>query len=200
MKRKNVIVLSLCIVLVAVISVSTVVVIVNFYKGNENDNNRPEYDTVVLSGSYIAMYTDTIDDYADIVVRATVTQKGELYMPDMSLPQKYGPPDNIPRTDYTLEVSEVYKGSPGDNVIVRVEGGVYNGIEYKLDRDPDLKVGDEYVLFLREGDMYKKSEDDLHYEIIQVSAGCYPVSEDDTISDNGIINGDFNDLLNFLDS
>ena len=168
-----------------------------------NDNSledEPNYDTVILSGSYGAIdYNGLIND-SDIIVKGVITQKGELYMPDMSLPQKYGPPDNIPRTDYTLEVSEVYKGSPGDNVIVRVEGGVYNGIEYKLDRDPDLKVGDEYVLFLREGDMYKKSEDDLHYEIIQVSAGCYPVSEDDTISDNGIINGDFNDLLNFLDS
>ena len=199
MKRKNVIVLSLCIVLVAVISVSTVVVIVNFYKGNENDNNRPEYDTVVLSGSYIAMYTDTIDDYADIVVRATVTQKGELYMPDMSLPQKYSQPDYVPRTDYTLEVSEVYKGNPAENIIVRVMGGTYDGIEYKLDRDPELKVGDEYVLFLREGDMYKKSEDDLHYEILAVSAGCFKV-ENGVVKDNGLLMGDFNDLLNFLDS
>ena len=199
MKRKNVIVLSLCIVLVAVISVSTVVVIVNFYKGNENDNNRPEYDTVVLSGSYIAMYTDTIDDYADIVVRATVTQKGELYMPDMSLPQKYSQPDYVPRTDYTLEVSEVYKGNPAENIIVRVMGGTYDGIEYKLDRDPELKVGDEYVLFLREGDMYKKSEDDLHYEILAVSAGCFKV-ENGVVKDNGLLMGDFNDLLAFLDS
>ena len=199
MKRTNVIVLSLCIVLVAVISVSTVVVIVNFYKGNENDNNRPEYDTVVLSGSYIAMYTDTIDDYADIVVRATVTQKGELYMPDMSLPQKYSQPDYVPRTDYTLEVSEVYKGNPAENIIVRVMGGTYDGIEYKLDRDPELKVGDEYVLFLREGDMYKKSEDDLHYEILAVSAGCFKV-ENGVVKDNGLLMGDFNDLLAFLDS
>ncbi len=168
---------------------------------NENSlEAEPNYDTVILSGSYGAIdYNGLIND-SDIIVKGVITQKGELYMPDMSLPQKYGPPDNIPRTDYTLEVSEVYKGNPSDNVIVRVEGGVYDGIEYKLDRDPDLKVGDEYLLFLREGDMYKKSADDLHYEIIQVSAGCYPVSDDDTISDNGIINGDFNDLLDFLDS
>ena len=194
MKRKNVIVLSLCIVLVAVIAISTVGVIHIFRQNNQN-----EYDSVVMSGVYGAVYADTIDDESDIVVRATVTQKGELYMPDMSLPQKYGPPDNIPRTDYTLEVSEVYKGSPGDNVIVRVEGGTYDGIEYKLDRDPDLKVGDEYVLFLREGDMYKKSEDDLHYEILAVSAGCFKV-ENGVVKDNGLLMGDFNDLLNFLDS
>lgn len=195
MKRKNVIVLSLCIVLVAVIAISTVGVIHIFRQNNQN-----EYDSVVMSGVYGEVYADTIDDESDIVVRATVTQKGELYMPDMSLPQKYSQPDYVPRTDYTLEVSEVYKGSPAENIIVRVMGGTYDGIEYKLDRDPDLKVGDEYLLFLREGDMYKKSADDLHYEIIQVSAGCYPVSDDDTISDNGIINGDFNDLLDFLDS
>ena len=194
MKRKNVIVLSLCIVLVAVIAISTVGVIHIFRQNNQN-----EYDSVVMSGVYGAVYADTIDDESDIVVRATVTQKGELYMPDMSLPQKYGPPDNIPRTDYTLEVSEVYKGSPGDNVIVRVEGGTYDGIEYKLDRDPDLKVGDEYVLFLREGDMYKKSEDDLHYEILAVSAGCFKL-ENGVVKDNGLLMGDFNDLLNFLDS
>ena len=198
MKRKNVIVLSLCIVLVAVISVSTVG-IVSIYKGNAQDINGPENNTVVLSGSYIAMYTDTIDDYADIVVRATVTQKGELYMPDMSLPQKYSQPDYVPRTDYTLEVSEVYKGNPAENIIVRVMGGTYDGIEYKLDRDPELKVGDEYVLFLREGDMYKKSEDDLHYEILAVSAGCFKV-ENGVVKDNGLLMGDFNDLLNFLDS
>ena len=194
MKRKNVIVLSLCIVLVAVIAISTVGVIHIFRQNNQN-----EYDSVVMSGVYGAVYADTIDDESDIVVRATVTQKGELYMPDMSLPQKYGPPDNNPRTDYTLEVSEVYKGSPGDNVIVRVEGGTYDGIEYKLDRDPDLKVGDEYVLFLREGDMYKKSEDDLHYEILAVSAGCFKV-ENGVVKDNGLLMGDFNDLLAFLDS
>ena len=178
----------------AVIAISTVGVIHIFRQNNQN-----EYDSVVMSGVYGAVYADTIDDESDIVVRATVTQKGELYMPDMSLPQKYGPPDNIPRTDYTLEVSEVYKGSPGDNVIVRVEGGTYDGIEYKLDRDPDLKVGDEYVLFLREGDMYKKSEDDLHYEILAVSAGCFKV-ENGVVKDNGLLMGDFNDLLNFLDS
>ena len=168
---------------------------------NENSlEAEPNYDTVILSGSYGAIdYNGLIND-SDIIVKGVITQKGELYMPDMSLPQKYSQPDYVPRTDYTLEVSEVYKGSPAENIIVRVMGGTYDGIEYKLDRDPDLKVGDEYLLFLREGDMYKKSADDLHYEIIQVSAGCYPVSDDDTISDNGIINGDFNDLLDFLDS
>ena len=194
MKRKNVIVLSLCIVLVAVIAISTVGVIHIFRQNNQN-----EYDSVVMSGVYGAVYADTIDDESDIVVRATVTQKGELYMPDMSLPQKYSQPDYVPRTDYTLEVSEVYKGNPAENIIVRVMGGTYDGIEYKLDRDPELKVGDEYVLFLREGDMYKKSEDDLHYEILAVSAGCFKV-ENGVVKDNGLLMGDFNDLLNFLDS
>lgn len=167
---------------------------------NENSlEAEPNYDTVILSGSYGAIdYNGLIND-SDIIVKGVITQKGELYMPDMSLPQKYGPPDNIPRTDYTLEVSEVYKGNPSDNVIVRVEGGVYDGIEYKLDRDPDLKVGDEYLLFLREGDMYKKSADDLHYEILAVSAGCFKV-ENGVVKDNGLLKGDFNDLLNFLDS
>jgi hypothetical protein len=194
MKRKNVIVLSLCIVLVAVIAISTVGVIHIFRQNNQN-----EYDSVVMSGVYGEVYADTIDDESDIVVRATVTQKGELYMPDMSLPQKYSQPDYVPRTDYTLEVSEVYKGSPAENIIVRVMGGTYDGIEYKLDRDPDLKVGDEYLLFLREGDMYKKSADDLHYEILAVSAGCFKV-ENGVVKDNGLLKGDFNDLLNFLDS
>ena len=165
---------------------------------DRSEQDETAYDTVYLDGIYAELNFDSVIDEVDVVVKGTVTQKGQTYMPDLSIPQKYAPPDNVPLTDYTINVTKVYKGAPAQDITVRVQGGIYDGIEYKLDRDPNLQVGKEYILLLREGDMYVKSPDDLHYEIKHTSAGCFEVADDGSIVNNNLIKGDFNHFLNFL--
>ena len=194
MKKKNIMFISASVLCLVIITACTIGII----NINAKKDSEPDYDTVTMSGSYAAVLADEIDDIADVVVKATVTQKGDPFMPDLSIPQKYAPPDYTPRTDYTLNVTEVYKGEPEREIIVRVAGGEYDGIMYKYDRDPNLQVGKEYILFLLNGEQYVKDENDVHYEIIAISAGCFEVADDGSIIDNGLIEGDFNDLLEFL--
>ncbi len=55
---------------------------------------------------------------------------------------------------YTLhrfEAEEQWKGAPTDGLEVAVPGGTYEGVTYNFGGTPELKTGDEYLLFLWTG-------------------------------------------------
>lgn len=51
-------------------------------------------------------------------------------------------------TMHTINVIEVLKGNNTDSIVVRQDGGVYNGETIRVKDEPMMKVGDELVLYL----------------------------------------------------
>jgi hypothetical protein len=54
-------------------------------------------------------------------------------------------------TEYTIQVSERFKGAAGDSVQVSVPGGTVNGLRQSFSGAPTLNPGDEFVFFLFTG-------------------------------------------------
>jgi len=54
-------------------------------------------------------------------------------------------------TLYGFEIEEQWKGSPSPGLEVAVLGGTYQGLTYTFAGTPELKYGDEYILFLWTG-------------------------------------------------
>lgn len=52
-------------------------------------------------------------------------------------------------TDYVIAVDEVYRGTPRDTIVVRQSGGTIGSITVESPEDPELRVGDEWVFFLK---------------------------------------------------
>ena len=51
-------------------------------------------------------------------------------------------------THYQIQVSEQFKGTPGDSVEVMLPGGTAKGLSQSFSGSPVLKQGDEFVFFL----------------------------------------------------
>lgn len=54
-------------------------------------------------------------------------------------------------TDYTIAVSEVWKGSAATRIVVSAPGGTNGKVEQRASGAPQLQPGQEYVLFLWTG-------------------------------------------------
>jgi hypothetical protein len=54
-------------------------------------------------------------------------------------------------TLYGFKAEEQWKGAPIANLEVAVPGGTYEGVTYRFGGTPDLKTGEEYLLFLWTG-------------------------------------------------
>jgi hypothetical protein len=82
-------------------------------------------------------------------------------------------------TDYVIKISDTIHGkTPGDNLVVTQQGGALEGAVLQVGSNPDLRVGDEVVLFLKKADFLKGSaqgDNRAKYTIVGVAQGAYYV-------------------------
>lgn len=140
--------------------------------GNANNtkDSLPKPQTVVQSElELIRLDKNKLVLDADVIIRGTVkSQETKLDA------------DGFPATDTTISVDEVFKGSPGGEVIVRTKGGEAGGIIYKpeLDSIPQFKEGEEVVVFLTNKTGDRPDRDQFGYFVLGQIQGKFQVTED----------------------
>ena len=77
-----------------------------------------------------------------LIEKSTAIVRGRAGVPNVS--SRSG----LLYTDYPIEVSEVWKGSPAAQMVVSAPGGVSGKVEQRASGTPQLQPGQEYVLFL----------------------------------------------------
>ena len=60
-------------------------------------------------------------------------------------------PGALVYTLYSFESEQIWKGASTANLEVAIPGGTYQGVTYSFGGTPELKAGEEYVLFLWTG-------------------------------------------------
>ena len=95
---------------------------------------------------------------AETVVSGTVTSSHSAWNEDRSLIFTYS----------TLAVSSTLKGKHKQEVVVRTQGGIVGEIGMRAVGEPELKKGDQVLLFLeRDGDGYNR--------VVGMNQGCFRV-------------------------
>lgn len=79
-------------------------------------------------------------------------------------------------TQYTIQVSERFKGQTADSVQVSVPGGTVNGLRQSFSGAPTLNPGDEFVFFLYTGRDGRNSIIGLTQGLFSLDASADPVS------------------------
>jgi len=95
---------------------------------------------------------------ADAIVSGAVTSSNSAWNEDRSLIFTYS----------TLAVSSTLKGKHKPELVVRTQGGIVGEIGMRAVGEPELKKGDQVLLFLeRDGDGYNR--------VVGMSQGCFRV-------------------------
>ena len=79
-------------------------------------------------------------------------------------------------TQYTIQVSERFKGQTGASVEVSVPGGTLNGLRQSFSGAPTLNPGDEFVFFLYTGRDGRTTIVGLTQGLFSLDASTDPVS------------------------
>lgn len=132
--------------------------------------NSPENNVTVSKVDY-AVYdsVDAMYDKADLVIRGKALDSRVEWMSHvikLTAEEKSNPEINpggkaddekILTTIYTLEISDVYKGSAGKTIEVLQSGGKTGTAEYIYEETPEIALNKEYIMFLSESALYENS-------------------------------------------
>jgi hypothetical protein len=106
----------------------------------------------------------------DMITRSSTILRGKV---TASWPASTG---SIIYTHYQIQVSERFKGAPGNSVEIVVPGGTLNGLTASYSGAPVLHPGDEFVFFLWTG------KDGLTW-ITGLTQGLFALAPGDTSTD-----------------
>jgi len=117
--------------------------------------------TAAHATSYVPVEDSRLMDRAAVVAMVTVTGI------------EPGPAQEMPSTDYLVNVQQVIDGDlPGSDVVVRVPGGVRaDGVGLKIWGAPELAVDEEVLLFL-------VPNRDGSFQIVDLMLGAFHVRQD----------------------
>jgi hypothetical protein len=123
-----------------------------------------------LMGDYPSYTEKTLLADAEIIVEGTVVgQEATVLKPrfegetaeenplfglsDSEIRAALSSGDGVPATLFTLRVEFSHEGPArdGETITIVQTGGKVNGVDYVIDAEPPLKVGEKYLLFAREG-------------------------------------------------
>ena len=101
--------------------------------------------TVTISADWVETYNsvEQMTEAADLIVVGEIG-KGATW--EYPIKYRYAP---LVFTNYTVAIESVLKGETDKEIVVWVDGGIVESIEYVLDDSPLLVEGSEMVLFLR---------------------------------------------------
>lgn len=137
--------------------------------GSANESGQQETLTQYISGMYPEMTHEDMLERSTLVVQGEVTAQSE---PFQITPITGGDPSNF--TDYTVAVDQVLRGAAGDTVTVRVQGGLVDGMSTVVEDAPELTVGKQLLLYLRDpGDADTYLTDGTYYYVTGLWRGVY---------------------------
>lgn len=124
----------ICVFLLAAISVTAVITI-----------SYSPTETVTSTASWAMGYGSikALTNGADVIVMGNVVS-GNTYK------NYYGDNDFIVYTNYTIAVTQVYKGKVADHIIVKQTGGKIDDKTYEIVDDPLLPSNTQMILFLKQ--------------------------------------------------
>lgn len=124
--------------------------------------------TNALSETMIEMPLKNMVRASDVVVQGRVIQASSRWENEKG---------STIWTDYVIKISDLIHGkTPGDTIVVTQQGGALEGVVLEVGSNPDLRVGDEVVLFLTKGDFLKpaaRGDNRPKYTIVGVAQGAY---------------------------
>ncbi|MDF9843752.1 MULTISPECIES: hypothetical protein [unclassified Paenibacillus] len=96
--------------------------------------------------------------------------------------------EGFPVTDTTIQVQTVFKGEPGENVEVRVDGGKTEDMILVLDEDyiPKFEIDEEVIVFLSADKGDRPDKNDFGYYVVGQSQGNFSLK--DTLQNESIEN------------
>lgn len=134
--------------------------------------------SIIASSSYIKMNEDELYRYADVVVFGKVKSISD----SKEVNRKFGDDERfVIYRDYVFEVKEVLKGSPENEVIIRVAGGEIGKRRFVSDEIKPDKEKDQ-ILFLKEYNV--AGTKDKTYTILGGPQGKYIIEENKAIGIN----------------
>lgn len=144
------------------------------------EESVPEEETaelvVTVDGIIEEKNEDQLFEQSALIIRGVIEEKS----PAFQIQSVYGSVGNY--TDYTVRIAELFRGEEKENRIsVRLQGGTAGGYTEIHTSGPDVKVGEEYVLFLyqpgRGGAFNTEGE---YYYILGLTQGIF------SLDDNGM--------------
>ncbi len=106
----------------------------------------------------------------DMIATSTVIVRGKV---SNSSAVAAGP---VIWTQYTIQVSERFKGQTGNSIAVSVPGGTVNGLRQSFSGAPTLNAGDEFVFFLYTGRDGRNSIIGLTQGLFALDGSADPIS------------------------
>lgn len=136
-----------------------------------NFGEHPQEDSAVLTihGILEEKTEDQLFEQSSLVVIGTVQDAGNAFQ------VKSSAGDLCNFTDYTLAIDTVLRGEHEKNeLIVRINGGTAGGVTEVYTPSPELKIGEDYLLFLyqpaRGGSFNTKGD---YYCILGLTQGVF---------------------------
>ena len=106
----------------------------------------------------------------DMIAKSTAIVRGKV---SSSNAVAAGP---VIYTEYTIQVSERFKGQTSDSLQVSVPGGTINGLRQSFSGAPTLNPGDDFVFFLFTGRDGRNAIIGLTQGLFTLDAGADPLS------------------------
>ncbi|MBY0011624.1 hypothetical protein [Paenibacillus typhae] len=147
---------------------------------NETTTNLPTtVKTVVYSEvQFIHLDKNQLVNEADAIVKGRVLSQ--------EVQKNF---EGFPVTDTTIQVQTVFKGEPGENVEVRVDGGETEDMILVLDEDyiPKFEIDEEVIVFLSADKGDRPDKNDFGYYVVGQSQGNFSLKDNlqnDSIENN----------------
>lgn len=147
---------------------------------NNVENIQAANDVLTIHGILEEKTEDQLFEQSSLIVVASVKDIGSAFRVKSST----GSLCNF--TDYTVEIDTVLRGEAEEKTLtVRVQGGTVDGITEVYSPAPELKLGEEYLLFLYQparGGSFNTTGD--YYYILGLTQGVFQKYEDVLGEDN----------------
>lgn len=111
---------------------------------NDIGKNLPKNESLTTASSTLASPRISLKDItkrANYICRATITGV-------RSAREQYDPQVNMVMSYVNINISKVYKGEPGRNMVFRAFGGELDGRPYYPSHFPQFHSGEDVILFL----------------------------------------------------
>ena len=140
-------------------------------------------ETVYISGSLVKRDIDDLFEKSSLAVIGTVTGQSEAFQ----IEHVSGGVRNF--TDYYFTIENTLRGSAEtQTVTIRIQGGTVDDYTEIFEHSPDLKLGEEYLVFLYKpgrGGNYN-TEGDYYYILGQTQGVFTQESSGDFVSATGV--------------
>ncbi len=135
-------------------------------------NSNPKETIVEAIHVYYPHY-DTAEDlinHADLIFYGTVKNISCEMLDIRTTKGSDNETDKMPYTLYTMHIEKLFQGNTdGEEITIKVPGGIFGNVEYRLEDKPDISTGSTY-LFLAQ------SYENTYPSLLNVTQSVYDIN------------------------